>query len=180
MSALSPGRRASRSPRTEEEQMQSPQNYLAVIKVVGIGGGGTNAVNRMIESGLKGVEFVAMNTDAQALLMSDADAKLDTGRETPGGRGAGATPELGPRDAGAHQPRLRRRDSRDERRRVGAHGHRARSGRGSRRGGCQVGDLLTAARSLDRGRQGSAALDRRAQRHGPARGEPGGRADHEG
>ena len=57
--------------------MAAPQNYLAVIKVVGIGGGGVNAVNRMIEFGLKGVEFIAVNTDAQALLMSDADVKLD-------------------------------------------------------------------------------------------------------
>ena len=59
----------------------APQNYLAVIKVVGIGGGGVNAVNRMIEEGLKGVEFIAINTDAQALLMSDADVKLDVGRQ---------------------------------------------------------------------------------------------------
>ena len=55
----------------------APQNYLAVIKVVGVGGGGVNAVNRMIDAGLKGVEFIAVNTDAQALLMSDADVKLD-------------------------------------------------------------------------------------------------------
>lgn len=61
--------------------MTPPHNYLAVIKVVGIGGGGVNAVNRMIEQGLKGVEFIAVNTDAQALLMSDADVKLDVGRE---------------------------------------------------------------------------------------------------
>lgn len=61
--------------------MAAPQNYLAVIKVVGIGGGGVNAINRMIEVGLKGVEFIAINTDAQALLMSDADVKLDVGRE---------------------------------------------------------------------------------------------------
>jgi len=58
----------------------APQNYLAVIKVVGIGGGGVNAINRMIEVGLKGVEFIAINTDAQALLMSDADVKLDVRR----------------------------------------------------------------------------------------------------
>jgi cell division GTPase FtsZ len=65
--------------------MTPPHNYLAVIKVVGVGGGGVNAVNRMIEVGLKGVEFIAVNTDAQALLMSDADVKLDVGRElTPG------------------------------------------------------------------------------------------------
>src|SRR6266568_4472313 len=61
--------------------MAAPQNYLAVIKVVGIGGGGVNAVNRMIEAGLKGVEFIAVNTDAQALLASDADVKLDVGRQ---------------------------------------------------------------------------------------------------
>jgi cell division protein FtsZ len=70
----------------------APQNYLAVIKVVGIGGGGVNAVNRMIEVGLKGVEFIAINTDAQALLMSDADVKLDVGRELTRGLGAGASP----------------------------------------------------------------------------------------
>jgi cell division protein FtsZ len=73
----------------------TPQNYLAVIKVVGIGGGGVNAVNRMIEEGLKGVEFIAINTDAQALLMSDADLKLDIGREITRGLGAGADPETG-------------------------------------------------------------------------------------
>jgi len=71
------------------------QNYLAVIKVVGIGGGGVNAINRMIEVGLKGVEFIAINTDAQALLMSDADVKLDIGRELTRGLGAGADPEVG-------------------------------------------------------------------------------------
>src|SRR5664280_2319545 len=65
----------------------APQNYLAVIKVVGIGGGGVNAINRMIEVGLKGVEFIAINTDAQALLMSDADVKLDVGRELTRGLG---------------------------------------------------------------------------------------------
>ena len=79
--------------------MAAPQNYLAVIKVVGIGGGGVNAVNRMIEEGLKGVEFIAINTDAQALLMSDADVKLDVGRELTRGLGAGANPEVGARAA---------------------------------------------------------------------------------
>jgi cell division protein FtsZ len=73
----------------------SPQNYLAVIKVVGIGGGGVNAVNRMIDVGLKGVEFIAINTDAQHLLMSDADVKLDIGRKLTRGLGAGASPERG-------------------------------------------------------------------------------------
>src|SRR3712207_1716984 len=72
----------------------APQNYLAVIKVVGIGGGGVNAVNRMIDAGLKGVEFIAINTDAQALLMSDADVKLDIGRELTRGLGAGSDPEV--------------------------------------------------------------------------------------
>ena len=75
--------------------MATPNNYLAVIKVVGIGGGGVNAVNRMIEVGLRGVEFIAINTDAQALLMSDADVKLDVGRDLTRGLGAGANPEVG-------------------------------------------------------------------------------------
>ena len=75
--------------------MATPQNYLAVIKVVGIGGGGVNAVNRMIDVGLKGVEFIAINTDAQALLMSDADVKLYIGRKLTRGLGAGAAPEIG-------------------------------------------------------------------------------------
>jgi cell division protein FtsZ len=83
--------------------MQAPQNYLAIIKVVGIGGGGVNAVNRMIESGLKGVEFVAINTDAQALLMSEADVKLDIGRETTRGLGSGADPEIGRRASDEHR-----------------------------------------------------------------------------
>lgn len=75
---------AARPARRRDKDVQNvaaPQNYLAVIKVVGIGGGGVNAINRMIEVGLKGVEFIAINTDAQALLMSDADVKLDVGRE---------------------------------------------------------------------------------------------------
>ena len=75
--------------------MASPQNYLAVIKVVGIGGGGVNAINRMIDVGLKGVEFIAINTDAQHLLMSDADVKLDIGRKTTRGLGAGMDPAKG-------------------------------------------------------------------------------------
>jgi len=77
-------------------------NYLAVIKVVGVGGGGVNAVNRMIERDLRGVEFIAINTDAQALLMSDADVKLDIGRELTRGLGAGADPEVGRRAAEDH------------------------------------------------------------------------------
>src|SRR4030088_2194562 len=71
-----------------------PPNYLSVIKVVGIGGGGVNAVNRMIEEGLKGVEFIAINTDAQALLMSDADVKPPVRRELTRGLGAGANPDI--------------------------------------------------------------------------------------
>jgi cell division protein FtsZ len=84
----------------------APQNYLAVIKVVGIGGGGVNAVNRMIEEGLKGVEFIAINTDAQALLMSDADVKLDVGRELTRGLGAGANPDVGCRAAEDHREEI--------------------------------------------------------------------------
>jgi cell division protein FtsZ len=85
-----------------EAGMSQNQNYLAVIKVVGVGGGGVNAVNRMIELGLRGVEFIAVNTDAQALLMSDADVKLDVGRELTRGLGAGADPEVGRRAAEDH------------------------------------------------------------------------------
>ena len=87
--------------------MVAPQNYLAIIKVVGIGGGGVNAVNRMIEAGLKGVEFVAINTDAQALLMSDADVKLDIGRELTRGLGAGADPAVGRQAAEDHIDELK-------------------------------------------------------------------------
>jgi cell division protein FtsZ len=81
---------------------QAP-NYQAVIKVVGVGGGGVNALNRMIASGLRGVEFVAVNTDAQQLLMSDADVKLDIGRDITRGLGAGADPEVGRRAAEEHE-----------------------------------------------------------------------------
>ena len=86
--------------------MAAPQNYLAVIKVVGIGGGGVNAVNRMIEEGLRGVEFIAINTDAQALLMSDADVKLDVGRELTRGLGAGANPDVGQKAAEDHREEI--------------------------------------------------------------------------
>src|SRR5919205_1063371 len=86
--------------------MTPPHNYLAVIKVVGIGGGGVNAVNRMIEVGLKGVEFIAINTDAQALLMSDADVKLDVGRELTRGLGAGAEPQVGRKAAEDHKEEI--------------------------------------------------------------------------
>ncbi|MCL2781286.1 MAG: cell division protein FtsZ [Actinomycetia bacterium] len=86
--------------------MTAPHNYLAVIKVVGVGGGGVNAVNRMIEVDLKGVEFIAINTDAQALLMSDADVKLDVGRELTRGLGAGADPEVGRKAAEDHKDEI--------------------------------------------------------------------------
>jgi cell division protein FtsZ len=84
----------------------SPTNYLAVIKVVGIGGGGVNAVNRMIDAGLRGVEFIAINTDAQALLMSDADVKLDIGRDLTRGLGAGSDPDIGKQAAHDHRDEI--------------------------------------------------------------------------
>jgi cell division protein FtsZ len=80
----------------------TPQNYLAVIKVIGVGGAGGNAVNRMIDAGLKGVEFIAINTDTQDLLMCDADVKLDIGRKLTRGLGAGANPEVGKQAAIDH------------------------------------------------------------------------------
>ena len=83
-----------------------PQNYLAVIKVIGVGGGGCNAVNRMIDAGLKGVEFISVNTDAQSLLMSDADVKLDIGREITRGLGAGSDPEIGRQAADDHRDEI--------------------------------------------------------------------------
>ena len=86
--------------------MDTPQNYLAVIKVIGIGGGGVNAVNRMIEAGLRGVEFIAVNTDAQTLLMSDAEVKLDIGRETTRGLGAGSDPEVGQKASQEHNEEI--------------------------------------------------------------------------
>lgn len=92
--------------RMKGSAVAAPQNYLAVIKVVGIGGGGVNAVNRMIEVGLKGVEFIAINTDAQALLMSDADVKLDIGRELTRGLGAGANPDVGKKAAEDHKEEI--------------------------------------------------------------------------
>jgi cell division protein FtsZ len=84
----------------------NPQNYLAVIKVVGIGGGGVNAVNRMIDAGLKGVEFIGINTDAQALLMSDAELKLDIGQDVTRGLGAGSDPEVGAVAAEDHRDEI--------------------------------------------------------------------------
>jgi cell division protein FtsZ len=88
------------------ETSKSPHTYLAVIKVVGVGGGGVNAVNRMIELGVGGVEFIAVNTDAQALLMSDADVKLDIGRDSTRGLGAGANPEVGREAAEEHRDEI--------------------------------------------------------------------------
>ena len=82
------------------------QNYIAVIKVVGIGGASVNAVNRMIDAGLKGVEFIAVNTDAQALLMSDADVKLDIGRDLTRGLGAGSDPEVGRAASESHREEI--------------------------------------------------------------------------
>ena len=87
--------------------MVETQNYQAIIKVVGVGGGGVNAVNRMIDSELKGVEFIAINTDAQALIMSDADVKLDIGREITRGLGAGADPTIGRKAAEDHEDQIR-------------------------------------------------------------------------
>ena len=87
--------------------MAESQHYQAVIKVVGVGGGGVNAVNRMIEAGLRGVEFIAVNTDAQALLMSDADTKLDVGRDLTRGLGAGADPSIGRKAAEDHEDDIR-------------------------------------------------------------------------
>src|SRR3712207_9580194 len=79
----------------EDGRRMESSTYLAVIKVVGIGGGGTNAVTRMVDAGLRGVEFIAVNTDAQALGMIEADHKLNIGSELTKGLGAGANPEVG-------------------------------------------------------------------------------------
>src|SRR5256886_6159094 len=88
---------------------ESAGSYLAVIKVVGVGGAGTNAVNRMVDAGLRGVEFIAVNTDAQALLMSDADVKIHIGSKVTRGLGAGADPEVG--RAAAHESRDELKDA---------------------------------------------------------------------
>jgi len=90
------------TPVVESMAVDDAQHYQAEIKVVGVGGGGVNAVNRMIEADLRGVEFIAVNTDAQALLMSDADVKLDVGRELTRGLGAGADPSKGRQAAEDH------------------------------------------------------------------------------
>ena len=116
----------------------NPQNYLAVIKVIGVGGGGVNAVNRMIDAGLKGVEFIAVNTDAQALLMSDADVKLDIGRELTKWARCRQRPRRGARGGRIASGRHRRGD---QGRRHGVHHrgqgrwHRHRRGARHRRGG---------------------------------------------
>ncbi len=86
--------------------MSRQPKYTALIKVVGVGGGGVNAVNRMVDRGLRGVEFIAINTDAQALVDSDADVKLDVGRDLTRGLGAGADPEIGRRAAEDHQEEI--------------------------------------------------------------------------
>ncbi len=86
----------------------APQNYLAVIKVIGVGGGGVNAVNRMIDAGLKGVEFIAVNTDAQALLMSDADSSSTSAATSPADSARAATP----RSAAAPPRRTTKRSKR--------------------------------------------------------------------
>ena len=127
-------------PNTREFMTTVPSqgNYLAVIKVVGVGGGGVNAVNRMIDSGLRNVEFIAANTDAQALLMSDADLKLDIGRQLTRGLGAGSDPEVGRQAAEEHRADIEealpgcrhglhhRRQGRRHRDRCGAGGGRGR------------------------------------------------------
>ena len=87
--------------------MADPHNYLAVIRVIGVGGGGVNAVNRMIDAGLRGVEFIAANTDAQALAMSDADVRIDLGQNLTRGLGAGSNPEVGKQAAEEHVDEIR-------------------------------------------------------------------------
>jgi cell division protein FtsZ len=94
---------AARMP-SSAQPLENP--YLAVIKVVGIGGGGCNAVNRMIDAGVKGVEFIAINTDAQSLFFSDADVKIDIGRQLTRGLGAGSDPELGRQAAEGHRQEI--------------------------------------------------------------------------
>ena len=87
--------------------MADSHNYIAVIRVVGVGGGGVNAVNRMIDAGLRGVEFIAANTDAQALGLSDADLRIDIGRNLTRGLGAGSDPEIGKQAAEEHIDEIR-------------------------------------------------------------------------
>ena len=101
-----PGRCDPVTPIERSPMLGAPQHYLAVIKVVGVGGGGCNAVNRMIDAGLKGVEFIAINTDAQSLLLSDADVKLDIGRQLTRGLGAGSDPDVGRQAAEEHRQEI--------------------------------------------------------------------------
>ncbi|MCL2632480.1 MAG: cell division protein FtsZ, partial [Coriobacteriia bacterium] len=89
------------------ELTMTGRDHLAVIKVVGVGGGGTNAVNRMVEAGIRGVEFVAINTDRQALLMSDADVTVHIGEDLTRGLGAGANPEIGAQAAEESRAEIR-------------------------------------------------------------------------
>ena len=140
------------------------QNYIAVIKVVGIGGGGVNAVNRMIDAGLKGVEFIAINTDAQALLMSDADVKLDIGRQLTRGLGAGSDPEVG---------RLAAEEHRDEIEEVlkGADMVFITAGKG---GGTAPGGTGGRRDRQSRGRPDHRRRDEAVRFRGPAAGCPGG------
>ena len=171
-SSPSPRRRRLSFPREGESvsMKETGGSYLAVIKVVGVGGGGTNAVNRMVDSGLRGVEFIAVNTDAQALLMTDADVKIAVGQKVTRGLGAGANPDVGPRGRD-REPRPaqggaqgRRHGLRDRRRgRRHRHGRRARHRRARAR-----------ARRADR-RRGHAAVRLRGQEARRA-----GRAGHRG
>ena len=96
----------SRTDENEADMLHDVQNYFATIKVIGIGGGGCNPVNRMVDAGLKGVEFIAVNTDAQALLTSDADVNFDIGRERTRGLGAGSDPEIGRATAEEHREEI--------------------------------------------------------------------------
>ena len=148
--------------------MDAPQNYLAVIKVVGIGGGGVNAVNRMIEAGLRGVEFTAVNTDAQTLLMSDAEVKLDIGRETTRG-----SVRVRSRRRTARRGGARRRDRGDPQgRRHGVH-HRRRGRRNrDRRRADRRGGRAEPRRAHDRGRDATVRL------RGPQAGDAGRPRDH--
>ena len=146
----------------------SQGNYLAVIKVVGVGGGGVNAVNRMIDSGLRNVEFIAANTDAQALLMSDADLKLDIGRQLTRGLGAGSDPEVGRQAAEEHRAEIEEALQGADMVFITAgqgwrHRHRGRAGRGRDRQGPGCPDH----------RRGDPALHLR----GPAPGHAGGEGD---
>ena len=133
-------------------------NYLAVIKVVGVGGGGTNAVNRMVDAGLTGVEFIAVNTDAQALLMCDADVKIHIGAKATRGLGAGADPEVG-HAAGDGEPR--RAEGGAEGRRHGLR-HRGRGRRHRHRRRADRRRARARARGADRRRRHAAVRASRA------------------